>query len=70
VRVEQQFVIVKTHNTPRAILIPSADFQAYQPWRERKRDRAAWLVEPRSQMRRPPRRSITTWRKAFLDLLD
>jgi prevent-host-death family protein len=48
VRMEQQPVIVQTYDTPQAVLIPYADFEAYQAWRDRQRDRAAWLSELRA----------------------
>lgn len=45
VRVEQKPVVVQTYDTPQAVLIPYADFEAYQSWRERRRNRAAWLAK-------------------------
>jgi len=45
VRVEQEPVVVQTYDTPQAVLIPYADFEAYQAWRGRQRKRAAWLSE-------------------------
>jgi prevent-host-death family protein len=48
VRMEQEPVIVQTHDTPQAVLIPYNDFEAYQTWRERQRKRTAWLNELRS----------------------
>ena len=47
VRMEQEPVIVQTYDTPQAVLIPYDDFEAYQAWRERQADRAAWLKELR-----------------------
>jgi prevent-host-death family protein len=40
---ENEPVIVRTYDTPQAVLIPYDDFEAYQTWRERRRQRAAWL---------------------------
>jgi len=48
VRMEQEPVIVQTYDTPQAVLIPYNDFEAYQTWRERQHQRAAWLNELRS----------------------
>ncbi len=48
VRMEQEPVIVQTYDTPQAVLIPYEDFEAYQAWRERRRERAAWLDELRA----------------------
>jgi prevent-host-death family protein len=48
VRVEQEPVIVQTYDTPQAVLIPYADFEAYQAWREGQCKRVAWLGELRS----------------------
>jgi len=48
VRMEQEPVIVQTYDTPQAVLIPYADFEAYQAWREGQRTRVAWLGELRS----------------------
>jgi len=38
-------VVVRTYDTPQAVLIPYEDFQAYQAWQARRRDRDAWLAE-------------------------
>ena len=48
VRIEQEPVIVQTYDTPQAVLIPYDDFQDYQAWRERQRERAVWLKELRA----------------------
>jgi PHD/YefM family antitoxin component YafN of YafNO toxin-antitoxin module len=45
---EQEPVIVCTYDTPQAVLIPYDEFEAYQAWRDRRRERAAWLSELRS----------------------
>ena len=44
VQTEQKPVVVQTYDTPQAVLIPYADFEAYQAWRERRQARAAWLA--------------------------
>lgn len=48
VRMEQEPVVVQTYDTPQAVLIPYDDFEAYQAWRERHTERAAWLAELRA----------------------
>lgn len=47
VRIEQEPIVVQTYDTPQAVLIPYDDFEAYQAWRERQTERAAWLAELR-----------------------
>lgn len=48
VRSEREPVIVQTHGTPQAVLIPYDDFEAYQAWRARRQERAGWLAELRA----------------------
>jgi prevent-host-death family protein len=48
VRREQEPVIVRTYDTPQAVLIPYEQFEAYQLWQERRQERQAWLAELRS----------------------
>jgi prevent-host-death family protein len=36
VRREQEPVIVRTYDTPQAVLIPYEQFEAYQSWRKRR----------------------------------
>jgi prevent-host-death family protein len=45
VRREQEPVIVRTYDTPQAVLIPYEEFEAYQEWQVRRRERRAWLAE-------------------------
>jgi prevent-host-death family protein len=42
---KQEPVIVQTYNTPQAVLIPYKEFEAYQAWQVRRRERRAWLAE-------------------------
>jgi prevent-host-death family protein len=42
---EGEPVIVQTYGTPRAVLIPYEDFEAYQAWQRRRVERQAWLAE-------------------------
>lgn len=48
VRIEREPVVVQTYDTPQAVLIPYDDFEAYQAWRERRKERVAWLAELRA----------------------
>ena len=48
VRKEQEPIIVRTYDTPQAVLIPYEEFEAYQAWQARRRERGAWLAELRS----------------------
>ena len=48
VRREQESIIVQTYGTPQAVLIPYAEFEAYQAWRVRRQERRAWLDELRA----------------------
>jgi PHD/YefM family antitoxin component YafN of YafNO toxin-antitoxin module len=48
VRREQEPIIVRTYDTPQAVLIPYERFEAYQIWQERRLKRGAWLAELRS----------------------
>ena len=45
VRKGQESIIVRTYDTPQAVLIPYEEFEAYQAWQVRRREREAWLVE-------------------------
>jgi prevent-host-death family protein len=48
VQAGKEAVIVRTYDTPQAVLIPYEEFEAYQAWQARQRDRAAWLAELRA----------------------
>ena len=48
VRRKQEPIIVRTYDTPQAVLIPYEEFEAYQAWPARQRERAAWLAELRA----------------------
>jgi prevent-host-death family protein len=45
VRLNREPIVVRTYNTPQAVLIPFEEFEAYQAWQARQQDRAAWLAE-------------------------
>lgn len=48
VRRRQEPVIVRTYDTPQAVLIPYEQFEAFRAWQERQKDREAWLAELRT----------------------
>ena len=48
VRREQEPVIVRTYDTPQAVLIPYEEFEEYQVWKIRRQERRAWLAELRA----------------------
>ena len=48
VRREQESIIVRTYDKPQAVLIPYEEFEAYQAWQVRRRERSAWLAELRA----------------------
>jgi prevent-host-death family protein len=48
VRREQEPVVVRTYDTPQAVLIPYEEFEAYQAWQDSLRKRGAWLAELRT----------------------
>lgn len=48
VRREQEPIIVRTYDTPQAVLIPYEEFEAYRAWQTRQRERTAWLAELRA----------------------
>ena len=47
VRVGREPVIVRSYNTPQAVIIPYEDFQDFKEWQNRRKQRAAWLSELR-----------------------
>jgi prevent-host-death family protein len=69
VRMEQKPVVVQTYGTPQAVLIPYEDFESYQAWRERRRDRAAWLAELRTIAEEVSRRAALSDEEAD-ELID
>lgn len=48
IRIQQEPVIVRTYDTPQAVLIPYGDFESYQVWRAHRQQSAAWLDELRA----------------------
>jgi len=47
VRLKREPVIVRSYNTPQAVIIPYEEFQNYMEWRVTSGKRAAWLAELR-----------------------
>ncbi len=45
VRLEGKPLIIKTYDTPQAVLIPYKDYQAFQEWQERQKKKEVWLQE-------------------------
>ena len=45
VRLRREPVIVRSYNTPQAVIIPYEDFEAFQQWQAQRQQRAAWLTE-------------------------
>ncbi len=48
VRLQREPVIVKSYDTPQAVLIPYEDFETYRAWRAERVERQAWLAELRA----------------------
>jgi prevent-host-death family protein len=48
VRIQREPVIVRSYDTPQAVIIPYDDFQEYEEWRASRQKRAAWLAELRA----------------------
>ena len=69
VRREQEPVIVRTYDTPQAVLIPYEDFEAFQAWQDRQQKRSAWLAELRSIAEQVSARAALTDDEAG-DLID
>ncbi len=47
VRLKREPVIVRSYDTPQAVIIPYEEFEDYREWRAAKEKRAAWLAELR-----------------------
>jgi prevent-host-death family protein len=69
VRREQEPVIVRTYDTPQAVLIPYEQFEAYQDWQKRRQKRGAWLAELRSIAEEVSARAALSDEEA-VDLID
>lgn len=47
VRMRREPVIVRSYDTPQAVIIPYEDFEEFREWRATSERRAAWLAELR-----------------------
>jgi prevent-host-death family protein len=47
VRMKREPVIVRSYDTPQAVIIPYEDFEDYREWRTTTERRATWLAELR-----------------------
>lgn len=47
VRLEREPAVVRTYDTPQAVIIPYEDFDDYLAWRKTTEKRATWLAELR-----------------------
>ncbi len=45
VRVKREIFIVKSYNTPQAVILPYEEYENYQTWQAVQQKRAAWLGE-------------------------
>jgi prevent-host-death family protein len=45
VQEDREPVVIRTYDTPQAVIIPYEDFQDYLAWQARRRERVAWLAE-------------------------
>ena len=48
VRLKREPIIVRSYNTPQAVIIPYKDFEAYCEWKAKRAERKAWLAELRA----------------------
>jgi len=47
VRVKRDTFIIKSYNTPQAVILPYEEYEAYQAWQAAQQKRAAWMGELR-----------------------
>ena len=47
VRVKRETFIIKSYNTPQAVILPYEEYEAYQAWQTAQQKRAAWMGELR-----------------------
>jgi len=47
VRVSRETFIVKSYNTPQAVILPYEEYEAYQVWQASQLKRTAWMKELR-----------------------
>lgn len=66
---KQESVVVRTYDTPQAVLIPYEDFVAFQAWQDRQQKRRAWLAELQTIAEQVSARAALTDDEAA-DLID
>ena len=47
VREQRETFIIKSYNTPQAVILPYEEYEAYQAWQAAQQKRAAWMGELR-----------------------
>jgi prevent-host-death family protein len=47
VRSQRETFIIKSYNTPQAVILPYEEYMAYQSWQTAQQKRAAWMGELR-----------------------
>ena len=47
VRVQGETFIIKSYNTPQAVILPYEEYEAYQTWQAAQQKRTAWMGELR-----------------------
>jgi prevent-host-death family protein len=47
VRVKRETFIIKSYNTPQAVILPYEEYEAYQAWQAAQQKRTAWMSELR-----------------------
>ncbi len=47
VRVKRETFVVKSYNTPQAVILPYEEYEAWQTWQAAQQKRAAWMGELR-----------------------
>jgi len=47
VRTKREVFIVKSYNTPQAVILPYEEYENYQTWQTNQQKRAAWMGELR-----------------------
>jgi prevent-host-death family protein len=45
VRLRREAVVIRSYDTPQAVLIPYEEYHSYVEWRTSREKRAAWLAE-------------------------
>lgn len=45
VRMQREAAVVRSYGTPQAVIIPYEDFEEFEEWKAKRRQRDAWLAE-------------------------